>query len=254
MLEIVQLPALSDNYIYLLHDADSGETAAVDPTVAELVLAVLNDRGWRLTHLLNTHHHGDHVGGNRELKRATGCRVVGSAKDRTRIPGIDQGVSEGERVRLGASEALVMEVSGHTVGHIAFWFQDEKALFCGDTLFSLGCGRLFEGTARQMWESLDKIRALPGDTRVYCAHEYTQENGRFAMTVEPENPALQARLEEVANAREARRPTVPSLLAEEMAANPFLRPESAEMRLRLGLAEAPNWQVFEAVRRLKDRF
>jgi hydroxyacylglutathione hydrolase len=254
VLEILQLPVLDDNYVYLLHDADSGETAAVDPAVAEPVLETLGRRGWRLTHILNTHHHGDHVGGNLALKQASGCRIVGAAKDNARIPGIDQGVVEGDEVRLGGSVAQVMEVPGHTLGHIAFRFVGDRALFCGDTLFGLGCGRLFEGSARQMWESLSKIRALPGDTRVYCAHEYTEANGRFALTVEPENQALQARMAEVMAARKTGRPTVPSCLSEELATNPFLRPEQTAIRERLALPQLDDSEVFAAVRKLKDRF
>src|SRR5579875_3693668 len=177
---IRQIPVLKDNYVYLLHEPKRDVTAAVDPAVAAPVLKMLADTGWRLTHILNTHHHGDHTGGNLELKAATGCTIVGPRADRARIPGIDVELGEGDEYALGAAVARVFDVPGHTRGHIAYWFSGSRALFCGDTLFLMGCGRLFEGTPAQMWTSLSKLRALPPDTRVYCAHEYTQSNARFA--------------------------------------------------------------------------
>ena len=180
MLEILQIPVLEDNYVYLLHEPDSGATAAVDPALAGPVLAALDARGWRLSHVLNTHHHGDHVGGNLALKAATGCAIVGAAGDRHRIPGIDLLLGDGEEFGFGAVSARILEVPGHTCGHIAFWFEDAAALFCGDTLFALGCGRLFEGSVEQMWRSLERLRALPPQAKVFCAHEYTQANARFA--------------------------------------------------------------------------
>jgi hydroxyacylglutathione hydrolase len=254
MLEILQIPVLTDNYIYLIHEPNGWATAAIDPAVAEPVLKALDEKGWRLTHILNTHHHGDHVGGNLELKRKTGCAVVGVARDKERIPGIDVEVSEGDLIGLGHAEAQVLDVPGHTSGHIAFWFKEENALFCGDTLFSLGCGRLFEGHAEEMWASLEKIRALPPATKIYCAHEYTEANGRFAKTIEPENPALMERLAQVQALRQQGRPTVPSTLKEELAANPFLRPGSPAIRHRLHLETADNWRVFAQIRHLKDGF
>jgi len=190
MIEIKQIPVLRDNYIYLVHLADSGHTVAVDPAEARPVLSALAESGWSLTHIFNTHHHADHVGGNLELKRSTGCEIVGSCKDSPRIPGLDRRVSHGECITLGHREVQVMEVSGHTCGHLAYWLAEASALFVGDTLFSLGCGRLFEGTADQMWQSLTRIRALPANTRIYCAHEYTEANARFALTVEPGNRDL----------------------------------------------------------------
>jgi hydroxyacylglutathione hydrolase len=255
VLDIVQIPALHDNYIYLLHDRETGAAAAVDPTIAEPVLEALEKRGWRLGYVFNTHHHGDHVGGNRELKRRTGCTIVGFRGDRARIPGIDHEVGEGDRVTLGASVAHVLETPGHTLGHIAYWFAEDDALFCGDTLFALGCGRLFEGTAEQMWASLDKFRALPPRTRVYCAHEYTQGNGRFALTVEPDNQALRARMVQVHEKRARGEPTVPSTLEEELATNPFLRADDPSLRTALGLPpEMETWRVFGMLRARKDRF
>ena len=254
MLEIVQLPALSDNYIYLVHEAASGATAVVDPAETEPVLAALADKGWRLTHVLNTHHHYDHVGGNEALKAATGCAIVGPAADRERIPAIDLALADGERFQLGGAAATIFDVPGHTRGHIAYWFADDHALFCGDTLFALGCGRMFEGTAPQMWASLSKFRALPAQTRVYCAHEYTQSNARFALSVEPGNAALVARAADIDRKRAANLPTVPSTIGEELATNPFLRPESDELRQRFQLQNAALYEVFGATRAAKDNF
>jgi len=254
MIEIKQIPVLRDNYIYLVHLADSGHTVAVDPAKARPVLSALAESGWSLTHIFNTHHHADHVGGNLELKRSTGCEIVGSCKDSPRIPGLDRRVSHGECITLGHREVQVMEVSGHTCGHLAYWLAEASALFVGDTLFSLGCGRLFEGTADQMWQSLTRIRALPANTRIYCAHEYTEANARFALTVEPGNRNLQKRAEEVRHLRQGGHPTVPSLLAEERACNPFLRPDSPAIRANLGLMKADDLTVFTTLRRLKDVF
>ena len=254
MLQIEQIPVLSDNYVYLVHEPAAKLTAVVDPAVTEPVLAVLARHGWRLTHILNTHHHHDHVGGNEALKAATGCLVVGPRADRERIPGIDVALGDGDVFEFGANRARVFDVPGHTRGHIAYHFADAHALFCGDTLFALGCGRMFEGTAPEMWSSLEKLRGLPGDTRVYCAHEYTQSNGRFALSVEPGNAALVARMREVDARRAANEPTVPSTLAEELATNPFLRPDSAEIQAAVERVGAPLHEVFGATRARKDVF
>jgi hydroxyacylglutathione hydrolase len=253
-MEIVQLPVLRDNYIYLLHDARTGMTAAVDPAEAHAVLDVLHRRGWQLTYILNTHHHADHVGGNLELKQATGCRIVGYSAGTELIPGLDEVVGEGDQVAIGSLRAHVLAVPGHTRGHIAFWFPDHQALFCGDTLFGMGCGRLLGGTAEQLWASLDRLRQLPADTRIFCAHEYTQNNGRFALTVERDNAALQNRQREVETAREQGLPTVPSLLKDESSTNPFLRPESPEIRRHLGMPQAAKLDIFTELRRRKDYF
>jgi hydroxyacylglutathione hydrolase len=252
MLEIRQLPVMKDNYVYLLHDPETGATAVVDPAEAEPVLKALDEKGWTLTHILNTHTHWDHVGGNLELKQRTGCRVFGAAQDRDGIPGLDVGLAEGDAVELGRTHAQVLAVPGHTQGHLAYWFRDEQALFCGDTLFAMGCGRLLGGTAEQLWRSLDRIRGLPAATRIYCAHEYTQANGRFALTVEPGNPALVERMRRVDEWRREGRPTVPSTLEEERATNPFLRPESVEIQRTLGLEGAEPLRVFAETRRRKD--
>ena len=253
-LTIHMVPCLTDNYGYLLHDADSGTTAAVDTPDAEEIAVQLDAKGWRLTHILNTHHHADHAGGNLALKRRTGCTIVGPRADAARIPGIDIGVGDGDEVALGAHRARVFDTPGHTRGHIVYWFEGARAAFVGDTLFALGCGRLFEGTPRDMWTSLQKILAWPDDTRLYCAHEYTQSNARFALTVEPQNRALVERAAQVARLRAAGKPTVPTTLVEERATNPFLRPQSLGLRATIGLEEAPDVEVFARTRALKDAF
>jgi hydroxyacylglutathione hydrolase len=252
-LVIRQIPVLRDNYVYLLRDEASGATGIVDPSVAEPVLAVLAETGWRLTHILNTHHHPDHTGGNLEIKRATGAIVVGPRADRDRIPGIDVAVADGERYALGTEAAEVFDVPGHTRGHIAYWFKDSRALFCGDTLFLMGCGRLFEGTPEQMWRSLSKLRRLPGETRVYCGHEYTQANARFALTVEPQNAALVARARRVDALRAEGQSTVPGTMADELATNPFLRADQPALQEAAGAPGDPV-ATFAAIRRRKDVF
>ena len=253
-LEIEQIPVLSDNYVYLVHEPRAGVTGVVDPAVAEPVLERLRAHGWKLDWILSTHHHADHTGGNLELKQATGCRIAGAKADAARIPGIDLGLAENDRFELGEAEAQVFETPGHTSGHISYWFAEAKALFCADTLFSLGCGRVFEGTPAQMWSSLSKLAALPDDTLVYCAHEYTKSNARFALSVDPDNPALKQRAAEVDRQRAADQPTVPTRLDAERAANPFLRVRDPAIRARLGMAEASDVDVFAEIRRRKDNF
>lgn len=253
-MEIVQIPVLKDNYIYLLHDPATGMTAAVDPAEAAPVLEVLSVRDWTLTHILNTHYHGDHVGGNRALKQATACRILGQSISPELIPEIDDPVLEGDQFLLGKLRCEVWEVSGHTRHHIAFWFPDQKRLFCGDTLFAMGCGRLLGGTAEQLWSSLDRLRQLPGETQVFCTHEYTQNNGRFALTVDPENADLLERMQRVNQARVKGKATVPFLMREEWASNPFLRPESPAIRARLGMEGESDLAVFSELRRRKDDF
>ena len=254
MLEIHQIPVLSDNYVYLAHDAGTGSTAVVDPATTDEVFAALEEKGWTLTHILNTHHHMDHVGGNEVLKAATGCTIVGPRADADRIPGIDVQVGDGDTYALGNSVARVYDVPGHTRGHIAYWFEDSDALFCGDTIFALGCGRLFEGTPAQMWESLSKLKVLPPETKIYCAHEYTQANAAFAVTVEPDNDALAARKAWVDNARAKGERTVPSTLGDELATNPFLRPDSKDLQRTLEMVGADVVDVFAETRKRKDSF
>lgn len=255
MLEISLLPALSDNYIYLLHDTVSQHTAAVDPAEAAPVMRAIEQRGWRLDYILNTHHHADHVGANRQLKAQTACQIVGAAEDCQRIPGIDLALNDGEKFFFGQHTISAISTPGHTLGHIVYYCEDSSALFCGDTLFSLGCGRLFEGSAEQMWQSLQRLTALPPQTRVYCAHEYTAANGRFALSVESGNPDLINRLRQVAELRAANQPTLPSTIAQELATNPFLRAHSPSLRKSLGLdADASALEVFSRLRKLKDQF
>jgi hydroxyacylglutathione hydrolase len=253
-LRIEQIPVLNDNYVYLIHEPQAGVTGVVDPAVAEPVLDRLRVHGWKLDWILSTHHHTDHTGGNLELKQATGCQIAGPKADAARIPGIDRGLAAGDRFRLGNAEAVVYETPGHTSGHISYWFEQARALFCADTLFSLGCGRLFEGTPELMWRSLSKFAPLPADTMIYCAHEYTQSNARFALSVDPDNRVLQARAAEVERLRAAGQPTVPSTLGDERAANPFLRPHDPAIRRRLGLEDADDVTVFAELRRRKDSF
>ena len=228
MLDIVRIPVLSDNYVWLVHEPASGETLVVDPAVAEPVLAAAEARGWRISQIWNTHWHGDHTGGNAAIKAATGCRVTGPAAEADRIPTLDRRVGEGDTVALGAVEARVLEVPAHTAGHIAYHLSDESVVFVGDTLFAMGCGRLFEGSAGQMYANLKRLAALPPETAVYCAHEYTLSNGRFALTVEPENAELAARMARVEAARRAGEATVPTTIALERATNPFIRASSVE--------------------------
>ena len=254
-LQIHMFPALQDNYCYLVHDTASGLTGVVDTPEVSAIEQALADTGWRLDYILNTHHHWDHAGGNLELKKETGCQVVGPKADTARIPGIDIEVGEGDEFRLGDSVATIYDTPGHTKGHIVYHFAADAAAFVGDTLFSMGCGRLFEGTPAQMWNSLQKLRdALPDDTRIYCAHEYTQGNARFALTVEPDNAELQARAAEVDRLRAAGVATVPSTMAVEKATNPFLRPDSPALMATLGMTGEDPVSVFAETRRRKDRF
>ena len=251
-LELVTVPCLKDNYAFLLHDGASGRTALVDAPEAGPILAALDDRGWRLSDILITHHHGDHIDAVDALRDATGATVWGAAADAARLPPLDRAVHAGETLEIAGEPVAVLDVPGHTVGHIAFHFPDSGLLFTGDSLMALGCGRLFEGSPAQMWASLSTMASLPDDTLVCSGHEYTQGNARFALTVDPENVALRARAEAVAAARREGRPTVPSRLGEEKATNPFLRAGSDAIRATLGMPDAQDVDVFARVRKLKD--
>ena len=254
MLAIQQIPVLNDNYIYLIHDPESKETAVVDPAVAEPVLSVLKQKNWQLNYILNTHHHGDHVGANLTLKKQTQCKIVGSAADQQRIPGIDIKLNEGDTFKLGNHEFQVINCSGHTIGHIAFYQPAANALFCGDTLFAMGCGRLFEGSAEQMLQSLKKLSSLPLDTKVYCAHEYTAANAQFALSVEPDNTDLLKAIEHIKQLRGNNQPTVPTTVEQELATNPFLRTDSPDIRQTLAMQEASQLAVFTELRQRKNHF
>lgn len=236
-LDIIRIPVLSDNYVWLVHETVSGETMVVDPAIAAPVLAEADARGWKITQIWNTHWHPDHTGGNAEIKAVTGCVITGPEAEAARIPTLDVLVAEGDAVSLGAVTAQVIDVPAHTAGHIAFHFPSEQAAFVGDTLFAMGCGRLFEGTADQMYSNMRKLESLGDDTRVYCAHEYTQSNGRFALTVEPDNQALVERMAQVDAMRERGEPTVPTSIALERATNPFMRAASVEQLAERRLAK-----------------
>ena len=249
-IEIEIVPCLSDNYAYLVKSGDL--CAVIDPSEPGPVKAALAKRGWTLTHILNTHHHLDHTGGNLALKDETGAQVVGPAKDAARIPGIDIGVDEASGWEFDGRKVQVLEVPAHTRGAITFVIDGNA--FTGDTLFTLGCGRLFEGDPQMMWTSLSKLMALPDDTRVWCGHEYTQSNGKFALTLEPGNGTLKRRMDDVNAARAAGKATVPSTMGLEKATNPFLRPDSGEIRKSLGMEKADTVSVFGEIRERKNNF
>eukprot|EP00899_Mesostigma_viride_P014474 jgi/Mesvir1/23027/Mv03021-RA.1 len=256
-LDIHQVPCFNDNYAYILVDPAANVSALVDPADADPVLAELKRlRIPAPTFILSTHHHSDHVGMNLRLKKAfPGVKVVGPREERDRIPGLDMAVGDGDVFAFGQHQVQVLDTPGHTAGHISFYFPAKGALFPGDTLFSLGCGRLFEGTPAMMWESLQKISRLPPHTQVYCAHEYTASNAKFALSVEPQNEALAARAKQVQELRTAGKPTIPSTLSTELAANPFLRPWSKEIRDNLRIpANAEDSVAFGVIRKAKDVF
>ncbi|HVN02304.1 MAG TPA: hydroxyacylglutathione hydrolase [Caulobacteraceae bacterium] len=249
-LTVRQFPCLSDNYGFLIRDDASGKTACIDTPEASAILGELKAAGWGLDFIFNTHWHPDHAGGNAEIKAATGCEIVGPAEV-TRIAPLDRTVGGGDRVALGETTFEVIETGGHTLGHIAYFDAADKVAFVGDTLFALGCGRLFEGKPQQMWASLSRLAALPDETRVYCAHEYTASNARFALSVD-DGAALRGRAAEVFAARERGEPTVPTTIALEKATNPFLR--APLLAAKVGKAGAPDYEAFAAVRAAKDAF
>lgn len=256
MIEIRQFPARDDNYGVLVHDTESGATATIDAPEEEAILDALEDTGWRLSDIFVTHHHYDHVEAVEALKTRFGARVVASAWDteKGRVPVVDRTVADGDHLFLGAAPVQVLAVPGHTLGHVAYFFPAAPAVFAGDTLFSLGCGRLFEGTPGQMWTSLKKLRALPGETALYCGHEYTLSNARFALSVDPDNSALRRRAQEVEALRDEGRPTVPSTIALETATNPFLRADRTEIKAALGMLDRSDTDVFAEIRERKNHF
>jgi hydroxyacylglutathione hydrolase len=245
---------LSDNFGVLLHDPESGATASIDAPEAAPVEAALKKTGWRLTDILVTHHHADHTAGIGALKARHRCRVTAPRREAARIADVDATVGEGDIVKVGALQGRVFDTPGHTAGHISYFFPADKLAFVGDTLFSIGCGRVIEGDPQMMWNSLLKLRGLADDTRFFCGHEYTEANIRFAKTIEPGNKALAARAEEVAKLRAAGKPTIPATIGEEKAANPFLRADDSGLAKSLGLAGQPAWKVFGEIRERKNRF
>lgn len=253
-LELVTLPALSDNYTFLLHDSDSGATACIDVPEAAPVLAELDRRGWALTEIWLTHHHHDHIGGVEDLLKKHDAKVTGAAADRHRLPPLNREVTEGDAFEFGGETVDVLDVSGHTIGHIAFVVPASGYAFTADSLMALGCGRLFEGTAAQMWDSLQKLAALDPETLICSGHEYTQANARFAITIDPDNPDLKARIESINSLRDSNEPTVPSKLSEEVATNPFLRAADPAIQAHLDMIGKEPVDVFAEIRARKDRF
>lgn len=251
MLEVHQFPCLSDNYGFLLHDSESGETAAIDTPDAAEYLDQAKAKGWTITHILNTHWHPDHAGGNAEIVEATGATIV-APQEVEKLSKIDQVVAHGDTVTLGAHKAQVIDVSGHTNGHIAFNLPDSGIAFVGDALFALGCGRMFEGEPKQFWDSLQRIKALPADTILYCAHEYTAANAKFAIHADPDNADLKAYVAEIDDKRSRGEWTVPTVLRRELATNPFLRADEPSLKVRWG-GDAPH-ETFAAIRAGKDNF
>jgi len=252
-LEIHQFPCLEDNYGVLIRDADAGVVASIDAPSADSVREALKDTGWTLTHILTTHHHWDHTDGNLALKSETNCKIVGPRAEASKVPGIDEQVGEGDTFKFGNFELKVFDTPGHTAGHIIYWVPEANVAFVGDTLFAMGCGRVIEGTMDQMWNSVEKVAKLPPETMLYCGHEYTIANAKFALTVEPDNAALQARMKQTEELRAQGKPTLPTKLADELATNPFIRADSAEIRKVIGMPDASNAEVFAEVRERKNR-
>lgn len=250
--EIISVPILTDNYVHVIHDPKSGATACIDPGVAEPVIQAVHSRGWDITHILLTHTHGDHIGGVAEIAETFGAHVYGSANACDSVSRCTHALSEGQKIKVGELTAQVLDVPGHTQNHLAYVFSG--ALFCGDTLFSLGCGRLLGGTAAQLWCSLQKIRNLPADTKIYCAHEYTQANADFAISIDPTNQDLKQRIVEVDALRAAHKPTIPSTLASEIKCNPFLRCDNFAFKSQFGMMACDPENVFAELRRHKDNF
>jgi hydroxyacylglutathione hydrolase len=252
MIKIRQFPCLSDNYGFLVRDLETGRVGAIDTPDAAAIERALAQEGWRLDFIFNTHWHPDHAGGNLALKARWGCAIIGPKGEAAKIPGLDRSVGDGDIVDLGRSRAVVRDTPGHTLGHVIYHFETDGAAFVGDTIFAIGCGRLFEGTPAAMWDSLGKIAAMPAETRLYCAHEYTAANARFALTVDADNPALRRRAAEVERLRRQGLPTVPTTVGEERLTNPFLR--APEIASSIGLDRASPVEAFAEIRRRKDRF
>lgn len=252
--EIILVPALSDNYVYIAHDSSKKITMVVDPSEAAPVLAALQAHGWSLTHILNTHHHGDHIGGNQELISIYNPVLIGPLSEKARISGMNEMVAEGDEIDIGGHIGSVFETPGHTHGHIAVWFPESDALFCGDTLFALGCGRVFEGTMEQMWSSLKKLRSIPPTAKIYCGHEYTLSNAKFAISIDPNNQNLQKRIQAFEEMRANGKPTIPSVMIDELDTNPFLRADDKALAAELGMTGLDPVTIFTEIRKRKDNF
>lgn len=253
-LEILQMLCGRDNYAVLLHDLATNATAAIDTPDGDVIASELARRGWGLDVIYTTHHHGDHTAGHLALKNRFGCEIIAPKREFSTVPGADRGVGEGEALAFAGHPITVYDTPGHTRGHISFHFTSEGLLFAGDTLFALGCGRLLEDTPQAMWHSLKKLRALPPSTQVYCGHEYTESNARFALTIDPDNDALKSRAETIFARRQTAQATIPSTLAEELATNPFLRADNPLIASHLGMSDKTAEQVFTEIRARKDRF
>lgn len=253
-LDIRLFPCLNDNYGVLIHDATGNLTAAIDAPDEEAVLDALGETGWTLTHILVTHHHADHTQGIPGLKRRFNCHVVGPRSEADKISTLDETVGEGDTWRFGPYEARIFDTPGHTKGHIAYWFPNPGVVFAGDTLFALGCGRVFEGTMAEMWSSLEKLGGLPRETLVYCGHEYSAANAKFALTIETDNPNLHARAAEIDDKRSRGEPTLPTTIGSELDANPFMRADRPEVKAAIGMPDSPSADVFAEIRRRKDSF
>lgn len=253
-LDVHIIPCLEDNYAYLVRCSQTGRTAVIDTPDAETILAEAEKIGWPIDEIWNTHHHWDHAGGNEKIAKKTGATIVAAQAEADKIGTVDTPVKHGDRVRLGEMEAEILDVGGHTSGHIAFYFDTADTVFTGDALFNLGCGRMFEGDPKQFLSSLQRIKHLPGDTSIYCGHEYTVKNGEFALTVDPDNTLLRAYVEKARDKRAQNKPTVPSSVNAERGANPFLRPEDEHIRKTLGMEDASDVEVFAELRKRKDNF
>ena len=254
MLEVHTIPALTDNYIYLIHDSQSKQTIVIDPSLARPVCQFLKEKQWNLDAIWNTHHHWDHTGGNLELKQKYHCKIYGPQETKNPIPGMDQGLNETDHLKIGNKTVQIIETPGHTAKALCFFIREDRILFCGDSLFSLGCGRLFEGTAQQLWQSLEKIKKLPENTKIYAAHEYTEQNCLFALSIDPSNHDLKNYQIIIKKKRQKNEATLPTLLSLELKSNPFLRTEKQEIKSATKTEKKEDWETFKALRQLKDSF
>tara|TARA_B110000438_G_scaffold285050_1_gene314736 strand:- start:724 stop:1485 length:762 start_codon:yes stop_codon:yes gene_type:complete len=253
-MQVIPIPCLNDNYAYILHDEKEKVVGVVDPSEALPIIEFLTKKNLKLNYILNTHHHFDHIGGNIELKKRYEAKVVGFEGDKHRIPGIDIVLKDNEKWIFGSSKIKILHIPGHTLGHICFFFENEKIAFTGDTLFSLGCGRIFEGDHKQMLSSLNKIKNFPEDTKIYCGHEYTQKNAEFCIKYDGDNLSLRKQFEKIKNLRSKNLPTIPAILKDELNANIFLRCNQSDLKNKLNMKNCEDWELFKKVRDFKDQF